>query len=129
MQKFDVGSIHLRGRIPGMVAQLRHRASLLRGLGRQVPMWVTEHGYSATPKWQRDPAYKGGEQVQARYLERSLPALARAGAQQTFVTLLDAGPGPYESEGIVAGHATAAESFRRRPAFGAVRRIAAEPAR
>lgn len=128
-QKFDIGSIHLRGRVAGMVGQLRDRRAFFAGWGRTVPTWVTEHGYAATAMWQRDPAFRGGEREQAEYLSRSLPALARAGAQQIFVTLLDAGPGPYESEGIVQGSDTPGVPLLRRPAFEAVRRAALEASR
>lgn len=123
-QKFDVGSIHLRGRIATTTGQLRERRALFRRWGRAVPTWVTEHGYAATPQWQGDPAFRGGEREQAAYLERSLPALAAAGSAMTFVTLLDAGPGPYESEGIVQGQGRPGETLSRRPAFTAVRRLA-----
>lgn len=121
-QKFDIGSIHLRGRTPGMVGQLRRRRAFLAGLGRDVPMWVTEHGYASTTRWQRDPAYRGGARAQADYLAHSLPALEAAGAQQTFVTLRDATPGEYESEGILQGQGRPGEAFVRKPAFRAVQR-------
>lgn len=123
--KFDVGSIHLRGRIQTMVAQLRRRRAFFGSWQRAVPTWVTEHGYASTTRWQRDPAYKGGAGAQADYLSHSLPALAAAGSQETFVTLLDGPPGPYESEGIVAGRGRPGEALRRKPAWLAVRRAAA----
>ncbi len=124
IRKFDIGSIHLRGRIPAMVGQLRRRRAFLAGLGRDVAMWVTEHGYASTARWQRDPAYRGGARAQADYLARSLPALEAAGAQQTFVTLRDASPGEYESEGILQGQGRPGGAFVRKPAFRTVQRAA-----
>ena len=107
---FDVASIHLRGSIDRMkrrVRDLRAQAG--------APVWVTEHGRAAEP---------AGEAAQAAYLRRSLPALAAEGVPEVYVTLLDAPPGPYESEGIVAGRPEPGQVFRPRLAYGAVRELA-----
>jgi hypothetical protein len=125
--KFDVAAIHLRGTVPTMLEQMAGRTAFLRGRGRFVPMWVTEHGYPADTAYQLDPAHRGGEDAQAAYLAQSLPALARAGAEQVFVTLRDGGGGQYASEGIVAGAGPPAGSFRRKPAWFAVLGVAAQP--
>jgi hypothetical protein len=118
--RFDIASIHLRDGIPTMIGQMAARAAFLRGWGRFVPMWVTEHGYPGDPAFQLDPAFHGGENAQAAYLTQSMPALALAGAGQVFVTLRDAGGGQYASEGILGGAGPPASAFRRKPAWLAV---------
>jgi hypothetical protein len=118
--KFDIASIHVRDGIPTMIGQMANRQAFLRGWGRFVPMWVTEHGYSGDPAFQRDPAFQGGENAQAAYLSQSMPALALAGADQVFVTLRDAGGGQYASEGILGGAGPPSSAFRRKPAWYAV---------
>ena len=116
--KFDVASMHLRGWMSQMTEAMQQRRAFLRGWGRDVPMWITEHGYSAESAWQFDPAYRGGEDAQASYLATSLPLLAKAGAAQVFVTLRDGGDAQYAQEGIVGGTGPA---YRRKPAWFAVR--------
>ncbi len=117
--KFDVASMHMRSYTWRMVEAMGERQAFLRGWGRNVPMWITEHGYSADSGYQFDPAYRGGEPAQAAYLAQSLPALAKAGADQVFVTLRDGGDGQYAAEGILGG--TDASAFRRKAAWWAVR--------
>ena len=116
--KFDVASMHLRGWMAQMTEAMQQRRAFLRSWGRDVPMWITEHGYSAESAWQFDPAYRGGEDAQASYLATSLPLLAKAGAAQVFVTLRDGGDAQYAQEGIVGGTGPA---YRRKPAWFAVR--------
>jgi len=116
--KFDIASMHMRSYPWRMIEAMRDRQAFLRSWGRDVPMWVTEHGYSGDPAWQYDPAFSGGEAGQAAYLSQSLPALAKAGAAQVFVTLRDGGEREFASEGLVAG---AGPAFRRKPAFFAFR--------
>lgn len=123
--KFDIASMHLRSYTWRMVEAMGQRRAFLRGWGRNVPMWITEHGYSADRAWQFDPAFRGGEAAQAASLAQSLPALAKAGAAQVFVTLRDGGDREYESEGILAGQGLPGQVFRRKPAFWAVRQAAA----
>ena len=119
--KFDVASMHLRGWMTQMTDAMQQRRAFLRGWGRDVPMWITEHGYSADSAWQFDPAYRGGEDAQASYLAYSLPLLAKAGAAQVFVTLRDGGDAQYAREGIVGG---TGPGYRRKPAWYAVREAA-----
>ena len=109
---FDVASIHLRGPLERMIRRLTELRTQLR-----VPTWVTEHGRSAGVD---------GEAGQAAYLERSIPALVGAGGAEVYVTLLDAPPGPYESEGIVAGQGEPGQILRPRLAQAVVRRLAAK---
>jgi hypothetical protein len=116
--KFDVASMHMRSYPWRMVEAMRDRQAFLRAWGRDVPMWITEHGYSGESAWQYDPAFRGGEAAQAAYLAQSLPALAKAGAAQVFVTLRDGGDAQFAQEGIVGG---TGPGFRRKPAWYAVR--------
>ncbi len=114
-RSFDVGSIHLRGPVDRMTRRVRE-------LRAQVgaPVWVTEHGRAAEP---------AGQAAQAAYLGRSLPALAAEGVPEIYVTLLDAPPGPYESEGIVAGRPERGQVLTPREAYGTVRELADRLAR
>jgi len=124
VRKFDTSSIHVRGPTKEMLMHMRNRVSFLRGVGRSAPMWVTEHGYPGSTRWQRDRHYRGGERAQAAYLAESLPALALAGADQVFVTLRDGGGGEFESEGILRGQGRPGEAFGRKWAWEAVRQAA-----
>ena len=115
VHKLDVGALHLRGPVDLVVNRYREFSAWLRTRGFRGPVWVTEHGYSADPAFQNDPAHAGGEEQQAAYLTESLVGLGEAGAPEVFVTLRD-NPDllPVNAmEGIVG-----------RPAFAAVRRVA-----
>ncbi len=105
---FDVASIHLRGTVERMQRRLAELRAQLR-----VPVWVTEHGRAAEPDGQ---AAAGG--VPAALAARRWQ---RSGAGRVYVTLLDAPPGPYESEGIVAGRGEPGQSLAPRQAYGVVR--------
>ena len=133
-RKFDIAAVHLRLRLRNEVPELaewlagwRH---LLASHGFNGPIWVTEHGYPADPRFQWEPAYRGtnvgsGEAAQAALLDRTIPLLARAGASQIFITLRDNLYGEYLSEGIV--HIDTGKPDYpaiRRPAFGVVRDFA-----
>lgn len=119
-KKFDIGSIHLRGPLDAMLAALSARRALWVKWGRQVPTWVTEHGYSADPAYQAGSPPPLGEAVQAANLASSLPALGLAGADQIFVTLRDLGAREFASEGILGGQGSPGDPFRRKPAWQAV---------
>lgn len=119
--KFDIAAMHLRGSVADMLTNMRRRNRFLKAWGRQVPMWVTEHGYPSDRRWQLDLFFRNGDQGQAQYLSESLPALALAGARQIFVTLGDQGPGPFASEGIVSGLGSVLHPFRPKPAWTIVR--------
>ena len=82
---------------------------------------MTEHGYSADPARQNDPAFLGGEAAQAAYLKRALLGLAEAGAEQVFVTLRDPVDPAYAGEGLVDIEEAPPFAARRKPAFDAVR--------
>jgi hypothetical protein len=117
LHKFDIAALHLRGPVEPVVRRYREFSAWLAGRGFRGPVWVTELGYSADPAHQVDPAYADGEPSQAAYLTQSLVGLGEAGAPEVFVTLRDnpeLAP-QYVDEGIVG-----------RPAFGAVRRVAAD---
>ena len=123
--KYDIANMHIRGRVGDLARGVAGWRALLGRHGFRGPLWVTEHGYSADPAYQQDPAYVGGEPAQAGYLRHSLLALAEAGAGQVFVTLRD---NPtlepkYVSEGLVDIQETSGYPARRRPSFEAVRRL------
>jgi polysaccharide biosynthesis protein PslG len=121
---FDIASVNLRDttrRLPKRVAAWR--AELARH-GFTGPMWVTEHGYSAEPRYQIDPAFRGGEAAQAAYLTESVLSLAAAGAAEVFVTLRDNLYDRFLSEGVVSIAGGPPYEARRKPAFAAMRRLA-----
>ena len=133
-RKFDIAAVHLRLRLRNTVPELAQWLigwrRLLARHGFDGPIWVTEHGYPADPRFQWDPAYRGtnvgtGEDAQAALLDRTIPLLARAGASQIFVTLRDNLYGEYLSEGIVhIDNSPPAYPATRRPAFRVVREFA-----
>jgi hypothetical protein len=122
-RKFDIANVHLRGPAAGLPRGLARWRAAMDRVGFTGPIWVTEHGYSADPAFQTDPAYRGGEAEQAAYLERSLLGLADAGAEQIFVTLRDEGIADYAAEGLTHIDEQPPYASRRRPAFEAVRRF------
>jgi hypothetical protein len=134
IRKFDVAAVHLRlrlrNRVPELAEWLVGWRRLLARHGFQGPIWVTEHGYPADPRFQWDAAYRGtnvgsGEAAQAALLDRTIPLLARAGASQIFVTLRDNLYGEYLSEGLVhIDQAPPGDPAIRRPAFAIVRDFA-----
>jgi hypothetical protein len=120
---FDIANVHLRGHarwLPGQLAAWRER---LAGHGFHGPVWVTEHGYPADPAYQSDPAFHGGEAAQAAFLTESVLSLAEAGADEVFVTLRDNLDGGFASEGVASIAGEAPYAARRKPAFGAIRRL------
>jgi hypothetical protein len=134
IHKLDIAAVHLRLRLRNTVPELAQWLvgwrQLLARHGFDGPIWVTEHGYPADPRFQWDPAYRGtnvatGEEAQAALLDRTIPLLARAGASQIFVTLRDNLYGEYLSEGIVhIDQSRPGDPASRRPAFGVVRELA-----
>jgi hypothetical protein len=132
--KFDIAAVHLRLRLRNTVPELAQWLigwrQLLARHGFRGPIWVTEHGYPADPRFQWDPAYRGtnvgtGEDAQAALLDRTIPLLARAGASQIFLTLRDNLYGEYLSEGLVHIENSKPDyPATRRPAFAVVRELA-----
>ena len=94
---FDVANVHLRGTVRSVVRRVR----AWKAYFGSRPLWVTEHGYPSSTRFQTDPRYRGGERAQARYLRASLPAVIRAGADKVFVTLRDNLDGAYATEGVL----------------------------
>jgi hypothetical protein len=120
---FDIANLHLRGHergLPGLLTAWRDR---LARYGFAGPVWVTEHGYPADPAFQTDPLFRGGEPAQAAFLTESVLSLAEAGADEVFVTLRDNLDGRFASEGVVDLDDHSPFAVRRKPAFGAVRRL------
>jgi hypothetical protein len=124
-QSFDIANVHLRGSVAAVVGRFGEFRARLGGYGFTGPVWVTEHGYSADPAFQTDPAFTGGEVGQAGYLTQSLVGLGEAGAGQIFVTLRDQGAaGEYATEGLEHLVEAPGYAVQRRPAFAAVKRVA-----
>jgi hypothetical protein len=125
-------NVHLRGREDQLAPQLRAWERFAATAGRaNIPVWVSETGYPADPRYQSDPAYQGGEQAQANWLTAALRDLYAAGADKIFVTQRDMAPNmkAYASEGLLAGLADPMPSkpvVRRRPAWFAARDFASQ---
>jgi hypothetical protein len=120
---FDIANVNLRDSprwLPGHLAAWRGR---LARHGFTGPVWVTEHGYPGDLAFQSDPLFRGGEAAQASFLTESVLTLATAGANEVFVTLRDNHSGRWLSEGVVAIDNAPPYAARRKPAFGAVRRL------
>jgi hypothetical protein len=132
--KFDIAAVHLRLRLRNQLHELPDWLTAWRALlarhGFHGPIWVTEHGYPADPAFQWDPAYRGaapagGDAAQAALLRDSIPLLAKAGADQIFVTLRDNLFGEFLSEGLVrVDESQPTYPAVRRPAFATVRDLA-----
>lgn len=131
--KFDVANVHVRGTVAGAGGQVKRWSRFFAERGIHRPLWVTEHGYPSDPAYQRDPRFRHGERSQAGYLRASLRTLLRAGAARVFVTQRDNLDGEFASEGILGGTVfdppLEAPEVRRKPAFGAFRRLALRAAR
>jgi hypothetical protein len=124
-QSFDIANVHLRGPVDAVVRRFGEFRAQLARHGFNGPVWVTEHGYSADPAFQTDPAFIGGDAGQAGYLTQSLVGLGEVGAGQIFVTLRDlGGTGEYATEGVEHLVEAPGYAVQRRPAFAAVRRVA-----
>ena len=127
IRKFDIANVHVRGKIRDLPRVIRGWRAFFTTWGFRGPLWVTEHGYPADSRFQYDRAYRGGEQAQAAFLKRSLPALRRAGADQVFVTQRDSWPdeftGEFASEGILNLGQRSPYEVRRKPAFATVEAI------
>jgi hypothetical protein len=102
-RKFDVASIHIRGRAHLLPRWFKSWRRFLERHGFAGPLWVTEHGYPGDPAFQYDARFRGGEHDQAAYLTESVLSLGLAGAERVFVTLTDMHqrpPNAFSSEGI-----------------------------
>ena len=125
----DVAALHLRGPLAGLRARAGSAVRFFRSMGVRGPLWITETGYPSEPAHQCDPALKGGERDQARWIARGPRELIAGGAARAFVKLPD-GPelGPqsaFASEGVVRWPQLAADGRAiPKPAFGALRRLA-----
>jgi hypothetical protein len=110
---WDVSNVHLRGRARDLPGALRSWRRFFADAGACQPVWVTETGYPSDRAHQHDPAHRGGEGAQARWLREALPGLVDAGAGRVFVTLRDNLEGAFASEGILGG--TVADPVPARP--------------
>jgi hypothetical protein len=124
----DVANVHIRGSVRSLRQTVRSWRTFFARQRVRAPLWVTEHGYPSDPQYQFDPAFRGGEEAQARYLAKSLPALLGAGAARVFVTERDNLAGAWASEGILGGDVADPPlpnpTIRRKLAADAVRKLA-----
>jgi hypothetical protein len=127
MRTFDVANIHVRGPASSVARAVAHWRFQFAASGFRGPLWVTEAGYPADPAYQDDPAYRDGEAGQARYLAAAVPRMVHAGAARVFVSERDSLKGAYASEGFLATKDPLGPQpvVRRRPAFAALRALAA----
>ena len=125
---FDIANLHERGDLWQLAPDLATFRQYLAGRGFTGPLWVTEHGYPADPRYQYDPGYIGGDAAQASYLEASVPTLVDAGAAEVFVTERDNLSGEFASEGVLGGDVAdpppADPQFVTKPAFAVVQATA-----
>lgn len=86
-QFFEIMNIHTYGTRQQAESQVRLWLEVMKqlGLGGR-PLWITEAGWPADPKLQReaDPAFCCGEPAKAKYLVAVLPELAALGAEKVF---------------------------------------------
>jgi hypothetical protein len=119
----DVATIHLRGTLASVEADLAAARAMYARLGFTGPLWVTETGYPSKRAHQWDPAFTGGPRDQARWLTLGLRALIDGGADAVFVSFRDnhefGRDSPFGSEGVLRW-----PRLRAKPAYAAVRRLA-----
>jgi hypothetical protein len=125
LHHFDIANIHVRappGQAAGIVAGWRRH---LARVGFHGPLWVTETGYPADPRWQTTPGYRDGAAGQARWVATAVPAMLDAGASMVFLTERDALAGSYASEGILQtpDPLTADPRVTPRPSYFAARTL------
>ncbi len=128
--KFDIGTIHVRTNLSGLVSQLQAFGTDFRAAGFHGAIWVSEHGYTSDPAYQSDPAYNNGPESQAEYYTSSVKTLLQNGASKVFITLrdnqelseTDRDEGLLEQlEDTTSGEVT----FREKPSFAAVQGVIA----
>jgi hypothetical protein len=125
--RIDIANVHLRGSIASVIARVKAwKAFFARwGLGDK-PLWVTEAGCPADPRFQNkdaNPDCVGGEAGQASYVLKVIPAAVGAGAAKVFISEHDDGlTGVFASEGYLASKEplTANPIVRRRGAFSSI---------
>ena len=128
----DVANVHIRGPLASLRSDIAAARAVFARQGFAGPLWVTETGYPSKPEHQWDPVFKAGPRDQSRFLVRALRAMMAGGAQTVFVTLRDTrefgSASPFASEGLVRWpRLDRGGSARAKPAFWAVRRLAAKP--
>jgi hypothetical protein len=103
--QFDIANVHLRGPLRVLRRMAVRARAFYRKLGFDGRLWVTETGYPSRPEHQWDPAMRGGDADQARWMLNGPRRLLVGGADVAFVAFRDSpefGPdSPYASEGVV----------------------------
>jgi hypothetical protein len=130
--RFDIANVHVRGPLRSLRGIVGRARAFYRRIGFEGRLWVTESGYPSLPAHQWDPAMRGGDADQARWMARGPRQLIAGGADVVFVAFRDSpefGPeSPYASEGVVAWPQLG-EGGRAivKPAYWALLAVAATP--
>ena len=102
--RFNIANVHLRGSLRGLRGMASRARAFYRRLGFDGRLWVTEAGYPSLPQHQWDPAMRGGDADQVRWM-LSGPRRLAGGAEVVFVAFRDSpefGPvSRWASEGVV----------------------------
>jgi len=126
-KKFDIANIHVRtksNRVGGVVKSWK---KYFAKVCRRCPLWVTETGYAADPKYQTQKGLQKGTKSQAKWFLAAGKAMFKAGAQMVFATERDQGiNNMFATEGFLqsADPLTSAPVYKRRPMFKAVKTLA-----
>ncbi len=92
---YDIANIHIRGDIKNITNDTKIALEGFNQFGKKdAPLWITEFGYPADPKYQYEEKYRGqdkesGEKAQAQFYEEVIPLLLSMGIDKIFVTLRD----------------------------------------
>ena len=130
IRRIDVATVHVRGPLRALRGAVHRSRAFFRRSGFAGPLWVTETGYPSRPEHQWDPALRGGEADQARWMQRGPRSLMAGGADVVFVAFRDSpefgSASPYASEGVVLWPQLAPDGRAiPKPAYWALRAQAA----
>jgi hypothetical protein len=124
--RFDIANVHVRGPLRALRRMVARARAFYRRLGFDGPLWVTEAGYPSLPAHQWDPAMRGGDADQARWMARGPRRLLAGGADVVFIAFRDSpelgAASPYASEGVVSW-----PDATPKPAYRALLALAATP--
>ena len=87
--RFDIANVHLRGSLRGLRGMASRARAFYRRLGFEGRLWVTEAGYPSLPQHQWDPAMRGGDADQVRWMLSGPRRLIAGGADVVIVAFRD----------------------------------------
>ena len=130
IRRIDVATVHVRGALRSLRGAVERARAFFRRSGFAGRLWVTESGYPSRPEHQWDPALRGGEADQARWMLRGPRGMLAGGADVVFVAYRDSpefGPASqYASEGVVLWPQLTPDGRAiPKPAYWALRALAA----